>query len=142
MPTPLLAPIYSIDNIDCRDLPQPGGDLRNRRCQVTKKALRHFNADDREVVWDSGVVVEHWASTATEEEAQRIKGDLNAASFREHISGREFTRYLTRWYVSVEEAEAQRLAAIDHTPAEEIKITPWGENPLPQESGHPEHPLV
>ncbi len=30
-------------------------------------------------------------------------------------------RYETRWYVTTDPAEAQRLASIDHTPAEEIK---------------------
>lgn len=32
-------------------------------------------------------------------------------------------RYLTRWYVATTEREAKRLAEIDHTPIEEVKIT-------------------
>lgn len=33
-------------------------------------------------------------------------------------------RYLTRWYVTTNPDEVQRLAGLDHTPEDEIKVTP------------------
>jgi hypothetical protein len=39
------------------------------------------------------------------------------------------TRYLTRWYVTTDLDDVQRLAGLDHTPEEEIKVAP-GVEPL------------
>lgn len=123
MSTPLLAPIYRTNQITC-DNTDAAADFINRRYQVLKRATRGYNPDDYEIIWDSGVVPEHRMSNDTYKHAQRLAEDLNAASFQSHISGRDFTRYQTNWYVSVDEADARRQADIDKTPADKVKITP------------------
>lgn len=123
MTTPLLAPIYRTNQITC-DNTDAAADFINRRYQVLKRTTSGYNPDDYEIIWDSGVVPEHRMSNDTYKHAQRLTEDLNAASFRDHISGRDFTRYQTNWYVSVDEADARRQADIDKTPADKVKITP------------------
>lgn len=60
----------------------------------------------------------------TQRRAYEIAKEMNQKSFDEHISGKKFTRYLTRSYVSVDKAECARHMQIDNTPLDQIKITP------------------
>lgn len=122
----LPAPIYTVHQFttELNDLPQPDGNLRNKRYQVHKFTRKGWPQDDREIVFDTGLVQEHYASNVASQTARDEADRLNQESFDANIRGRRFTRYETDSYLSVTEAEMRRHQEIDHTPDNRLRITP------------------
>lgn len=50
--------------------------------------------------------------------------ELNAREFARVRALGPLTRYQTMWYCTIVESEVNRLAAIDHTPPDKIRVTP------------------
>lgn len=121
----LPAPIYTVHQFatELNDLPRPEGNLRNKRYQVHKFTKKGWPRDDREIVFDTGLVREHYASNVAYRTAKDEADRLNQASFDANIRGQRFTRYETDSYMSVTEAEMHRHQEIDHTPDSRLRIT-------------------
>lgn len=122
----LPAPIYTVYQFtnELDGLSRPEGNLRNKRYQVHKFTRKGWPVDDREVVFDTGIVQEHYASSVAYQTAKDEAARLNQASFADNIHGRRFTRYETDSYLSVSETEMRRHQGIDHTPDSRLRITP------------------
>ena len=121
----LPAPIYTVHQFttELYDLPRPEGNLHNKRYQVHKFTRKGWPQDDKEIVFDTGLVQEHYASSVAYQTAREEADHLNQASFAAYIRGQRFTRYETDSYLSVSEPEMRRHQEIDHTPDSRLRIT-------------------
>jgi len=102
-------------------------DLAHHHHVVLEITNPYYLKNDGEVVYhDYGVIDkgDRENDRAHAAAGQKLAREMNHRSFDESIKGRRFTRYVTKWYVSISEDEAHRQAEIDKTPVEQIGITP------------------
>lgn len=120
----LIAPVYSFSDLlvghHDPELPLPA-----QHYAVLKRTERlQWPEPPLEIIHDAGITHFTGYDNPVAVECNALVARLNQESFDAHIRGRRFTRYQTRSYVTVDPAEAERLAGIDHTPADQVHSTP------------------
>ena len=118
----LIAPVFSVHDLNtfARENRLPPG---KQHYAITKRTSDRQYLTEEEIVHDAGVTELRWPESSKLQAALQVQADaLNQESFDEHVRGRKFTRYWTNSYITTDQVEAERLADLDHTPSDKMRV--------------------